>query len=97
MQQAGAVVALVKGAVAPDGLRSAVGGRRSAVGGRRSAVGGRRSAVGGRRSAVGGRRSAVGPILASPEKRQHMAQQARTVGRPDAADRLTDLLLSMGA
>jgi UDP-N-acetylglucosamine--N-acetylmuramyl-(pentapeptide) pyrophosphoryl-undecaprenol N-acetylglucosamine transferase len=62
LRQAGAAVALVKGAVAPDGLRSA-----------------------------------VGPILASPEKRQYMAQQARTVGRPDAADRLTDLLLSMGA
>jgi len=61
LQEAGAAVALVKDAVTPEGLRTA-----------------------------------VGPILASPGKRQHMAQQARTVGRPDAADRLTDLLLSVG-
>ncbi|MEV0735452.1 UDP-N-acetylglucosamine--N-acetylmuramyl-(pentapeptide) pyrophosphoryl-undecaprenol N-acetylglucosamine transferase [Streptomyces sp. NPDC050549] len=61
LQQAGAAIALVKGAVTPEGLRSA-----------------------------------VSPILASPEKRQHMAQQARTAGRPDAADRLTELLLSVG-
>lgn len=42
-----------------------------------------------------GLRAAVGPILSSAERRQHMAQQARGLGRPDAADRLTDILLSM--
>lgn len=41
-------------------------------------------------------RAAVGPILASPEQRRRMAQEARAVGRPDAAERLTDVLLSAG-
>ncbi|MFE9647160.1 glycosyltransferase [Streptomyces sp. NPDC006365] len=60
LQQAGAAVALLKDAVTPEGLRSA-----------------------------------VGPILASLEQRQNMAQRARALGRPDAADRLTDVLLSV--
>ncbi|GGL03279.1 UDP-N-acetylglucosamine--N-acetylmuramyl-(pentapeptide) pyrophosphoryl-undecaprenol N-acetylglucosamine transferase [Streptomyces flaveus] len=42
-----------------------------------------------------GLRAAVGPILSSAEQRQHMAQQARALGRPDAADRLTDVLLGV--
>ncbi|WP_349775370.1 glycosyltransferase [Streptomyces vilmorinianum] len=42
-----------------------------------------------------GLREAVAPILASPERRAHMAHQARTLGRPDAADRLTEVLLSV--
>ncbi|MCX5421955.1 glycosyltransferase [Streptomyces sp. NBC_00078] len=42
-----------------------------------------------------GLRASVGPILASPEQRRHTAQQARTLGRPDAADRLTEVLLSV--
>ncbi|MEU7116151.1 undecaprenyldiphospho-muramoylpentapeptide beta-N-acetylglucosaminyltransferase [Streptomyces sp. NPDC046182] len=42
-----------------------------------------------------GLRDAVAPMLSSPERRSHMAQQARTLGRPDAADRLTEVLLSV--
>ena len=42
-----------------------------------------------------GLRAAVGPILASPVQRHHMAQQARSLGRPDAADRLTEVLLDV--
>ncbi|MGP3948545.1 UDP-N-acetylglucosamine--N-acetylmuramyl-(pentapeptide) pyrophosphoryl-undecaprenol N-acetylglucosamine transferase [Streptomyces sp. 7N604] len=42
-----------------------------------------------------GLRRAVSSILSSPEKRQHMVEQARALGRPDAADRLTDVLLSV--
>ncbi|MFI5800977.1 UDP-N-acetylglucosamine--N-acetylmuramyl-(pentapeptide) pyrophosphoryl-undecaprenol N-acetylglucosamine transferase [Streptomyces sp. NPDC051677] len=60
LQQAGAAVALVKGAVTSDGLRAA-----------------------------------VGRILASPVQRKDMAQQARSLGRPDAADRLTEVLLDV--
>ncbi|MFG2030056.1 glycosyltransferase [Streptomyces sp. NPDC048825] len=40
-------------------------------------------------------RAAVGPILASAEQSQHMAQQARALGRPNAAERLTDVLLGV--
>ncbi|MFJ3306401.1 UDP-N-acetylglucosamine--N-acetylmuramyl-(pentapeptide) pyrophosphoryl-undecaprenol N-acetylglucosamine transferase [Streptomyces sp. NPDC086549] len=42
-----------------------------------------------------GLRAAVGPILASTEQRRQMAQQARTLGRPDAADRLAELVLTV--
>ncbi|WP_435059389.1 UDP-N-acetylglucosamine--N-acetylmuramyl-(pentapeptide) pyrophosphoryl-undecaprenol N-acetylglucosamine transferase [Streptomyces sp. bgisy060] len=42
-----------------------------------------------------GLRNAVAPILAAPERREQMAVQARALGRPDAADRLTDVLLSV--
>ncbi|WP_435849429.1 UDP-N-acetylglucosamine--N-acetylmuramyl-(pentapeptide) pyrophosphoryl-undecaprenol N-acetylglucosamine transferase [Streptomyces tibetensis] len=42
-----------------------------------------------------GLRAAVGPILASPEQCKHMAQQARSLGRPDAGDRLTEMLLDV--
>ncbi|MET7725320.1 UDP-N-acetylglucosamine--N-acetylmuramyl-(pentapeptide) pyrophosphoryl-undecaprenol N-acetylglucosamine transferase [Streptomyces mirabilis] len=42
-----------------------------------------------------GLRDAVGPILSSPGERQHMAQQARALGRPDAADRLAEVLLTV--
>ncbi|MFE2515587.1 glycosyltransferase [Streptomyces mirabilis] len=42
-----------------------------------------------------GLRDAVGPILSSPGERQHMAQQARALGRPDAADRLAEELLTV--
>ncbi|MFE2708857.1 glycosyltransferase [Streptomyces mirabilis] len=42
-----------------------------------------------------GLRDAVGPILSSPGERQHMAQQARVLGRPDAADRLAEVLLTV--
>lgn len=37
---------------------------------------------------------AVGPLLTDPELRRRMADAARAHGRPDAADRLVDLLLS---
>ncbi|MFF3060192.1 glycosyltransferase [Streptomyces sp. NPDC057909] len=59
LQQAGAAVALLKEAVTPNGLRSA-----------------------------------VAPILSSPEQRRQMAERARTLGRPDAAERLAEVLLS---
>lgn len=39
-------------------------------------------------------RDAVGPLLADPARREAMAQCARAQGRPDAADRLVDVLLS---
>jgi UDP-N-acetylglucosamine--N-acetylmuramyl-(pentapeptide) pyrophosphoryl-undecaprenol N-acetylglucosamine transferase len=42
-------------------------------------------------------RDAVGPLLADPDMRAAMAQQARSAGRPDAADRLVDVLLSVVA
>ncbi|MGW8880654.1 UDP-N-acetylglucosamine--N-acetylmuramyl-(pentapeptide) pyrophosphoryl-undecaprenol N-acetylglucosamine transferase [Streptomyces mirabilis] len=42
-----------------------------------------------------GLRDAVGPIISSPGERQHMAQQARVLGRPDAADRLAEVLLTV--
>ncbi|MDT0266698.1 UDP-N-acetylglucosamine--N-acetylmuramyl-(pentapeptide) pyrophosphoryl-undecaprenol N-acetylglucosamine transferase [Streptomyces sp. DSM 44915] len=38
-------------------------------------------------------REAVGPLLADPAHRATMAAQARTQGRPDAAERLVDVLL----
>jgi UDP-N-acetylglucosamine--N-acetylmuramyl-(pentapeptide) pyrophosphoryl-undecaprenol N-acetylglucosamine transferase len=37
---------------------------------------------------------AVGPLLTEPGRRSAMADRARSAGRPDAADRLTDVLLS---
>lgn len=42
-----------------------------------------------------GLRQALAPILASAEQRQEMSARARTLGRPDAADRLTEVLLSV--
>lgn len=39
-------------------------------------------------------REALGPLLSDPARREAMAQQARAHGRPDAADRLVDVLLS---
>jgi UDP-N-acetylglucosamine--N-acetylmuramyl-(pentapeptide) pyrophosphoryl-undecaprenol N-acetylglucosamine transferase len=60
LQLAGAAVALLKEAVTPDGLRSA-----------------------------------VAPVLASPEQRRQMAEQARTQGRPDAAERLAEVPLGV--
>ncbi|MFC4518044.1 glycosyltransferase [Streptomyces ehimensis] len=39
-------------------------------------------------------RDAVGPLLADPARREAMAQRARAHGRPDAADRLVDVILS---
>lgn len=42
-----------------------------------------------------GLRAAVSPILSSPKRREQMAERARSVGRPDAAERLTDVLLSV--
>ncbi|WP_405743696.1 UDP-N-acetylglucosamine--N-acetylmuramyl-(pentapeptide) pyrophosphoryl-undecaprenol N-acetylglucosamine transferase [Streptomyces sp. NBC_01525] len=38
--------------------------------------------------------NALGPLLADPARRAGMAQAARAHGRPDAADRLVDVLLS---
>ncbi|MFI9273453.1 UDP-N-acetylglucosamine--N-acetylmuramyl-(pentapeptide) pyrophosphoryl-undecaprenol N-acetylglucosamine transferase [Kitasatospora sp. NPDC052896] len=38
---------------------------------------------------------AVAPLLTDPARRYAMAQQARAHGRPDAAERLVDLLLSV--
>jgi UDP-N-acetylglucosamine--N-acetylmuramyl-(pentapeptide) pyrophosphoryl-undecaprenol N-acetylglucosamine transferase len=39
-------------------------------------------------------RDAVGPLLADPELRISIAEQARKQGRPDAAERLVDVMLS---
>jgi len=39
-------------------------------------------------------RDAVGPLLADPVRREEMARRARAHGRPDAADRLVDVILS---
>ena len=39
-------------------------------------------------------REAVGPLLTDPARRQAMAGAARQHGRPDAADRLVDVILS---
>jgi UDP-N-acetylglucosamine--N-acetylmuramyl-(pentapeptide) pyrophosphoryl-undecaprenol N-acetylglucosamine transferase len=39
-------------------------------------------------------RDALAPLLAEPERRAALARQARSHGRPDAADRLVDVLLS---
>ncbi|MEW2130407.1 undecaprenyldiphospho-muramoylpentapeptide beta-N-acetylglucosaminyltransferase [Streptomyces sp. NPDC005435] len=39
-------------------------------------------------------RQAVGPLLADPARRDTMATAARTHGRPDAAERLVDVILS---
>ncbi|MEU9619144.1 UDP-N-acetylglucosamine--N-acetylmuramyl-(pentapeptide) pyrophosphoryl-undecaprenol N-acetylglucosamine transferase [Streptomyces sp. NPDC048155] len=39
-------------------------------------------------------RDAVGPLLTDPVRRDAMAEQARAHGRPDAADRLVDVILS---
>jgi UDP-N-acetylglucosamine--N-acetylmuramyl-(pentapeptide) pyrophosphoryl-undecaprenol N-acetylglucosamine transferase len=41
-----------------------------------------------------GLRNAIGPLLTDPARRAAMAQRARAAGRPDAADRLVDVLLS---
>ncbi|GAB2912718.1 undecaprenyldiphospho-muramoylpentapeptide beta-N-acetylglucosaminyltransferase [Streptomyces mayteni] len=42
-------------------------------------------------------REAVGPLLVDPARRQAMAAAARAHGRPDAAERLVDVLLSVAA
>lgn len=39
-------------------------------------------------------RQAVAPLLADPKRRTEMARRARSHGRPDAADRLVDVLLA---
>jgi UDP-N-acetylglucosamine--N-acetylmuramyl-(pentapeptide) pyrophosphoryl-undecaprenol N-acetylglucosamine transferase len=39
-------------------------------------------------------REAAGPLLNDPQARAVMAERARTHGRPDAADRLVDVILS---
>ncbi|MFF0311537.1 glycosyltransferase [Streptosporangium sp. NPDC004379] len=39
-------------------------------------------------------REAVGPLLTDPARRAAMARRARAHGRPDAADRLVDVILS---
>nr|WP_307679893.1 UDP-N-acetylglucosamine--N-acetylmuramyl-(pentapeptide) pyrophosphoryl-undecaprenol N-acetylglucosamine transferase [Streptomyces sp. V4I2] len=39
-------------------------------------------------------RDAVGPLLTDPARRDEMAKRARAHGRPDAADRLVDVILS---
>ncbi|MET8190525.1 MULTISPECIES: UDP-N-acetylglucosamine--N-acetylmuramyl-(pentapeptide) pyrophosphoryl-undecaprenol N-acetylglucosamine transferase [unclassified Streptomyces] len=39
-------------------------------------------------------RDAVGPLLTDPGRRDAMAKRARGYGRPDAADRLVDVILS---
>lgn len=42
-------------------------------------------------------RAAVGPLLADPARREAMARSARALGRPDAADRLVDVVLAAAA
>ncbi|MGW2951575.1 UDP-N-acetylglucosamine--N-acetylmuramyl-(pentapeptide) pyrophosphoryl-undecaprenol N-acetylglucosamine transferase [Streptomyces eurythermus] len=44
-----------------------------------------------------GLRNAVSPLLADPQRREAMAEQARAYGRPDAADRLVDEILSVAS
>ncbi len=39
-------------------------------------------------------RDAIGPLLADPVRREAMAERARSHGRPDAADRLVDVILT---
>ncbi|KOG29360.1 UDP-N-acetylglucosamine--N-acetylmuramyl-(pentapeptide) pyrophosphoryl-undecaprenol N-acetylglucosamine transferase [Streptomyces resistomycificus] len=39
-------------------------------------------------------RDAIGPLLSDPARRDEMAERARAYGRPDAADRLVDVILS---
>ncbi|MEU2432474.1 UDP-N-acetylglucosamine--N-acetylmuramyl-(pentapeptide) pyrophosphoryl-undecaprenol N-acetylglucosamine transferase [Streptomyces sp. NPDC007861] len=39
-------------------------------------------------------RDAVAPLLTDPERRAAMAERARSFGRPDAADRLVDVMLA---
>lgn len=39
-------------------------------------------------------RDAAGPLLTDPERRAAMAERAKSHGRPDAADRLVDVILS---
>ncbi|MFD8592313.1 glycosyltransferase [Streptomyces sp. NPDC059637] len=39
-------------------------------------------------------RDSVGPLLTDPARRAAMAERARALGRPDAADRLVDVILS---
>ncbi|BBA95695.1 putative N-acetylglucosaminyl transferase [Actinacidiphila reveromycinica] len=41
--------------------------------------------------------AAAGPLLTDPARRAAMAERARAHGRPDAADRLVDVLLSVAA
>jgi YD repeat-containing protein len=41
-------------------------------------------------------RDALEPLLADPGMRAAMAEESRSLGRPDAADRLVDVLLSVG-
>ncbi|MFJ3706725.1 MULTISPECIES: glycosyltransferase [unclassified Streptomyces] len=41
-------------------------------------------------------RDAVGPLLIDPARRAAMAERARAHGRPDAADRLVDVILRAG-
>lgn len=41
-------------------------------------------------------RQALEPLLTSPQDRAHMAKKAESLGRPDAASRLVDLLLDTG-
>jgi UDP-N-acetylglucosamine--N-acetylmuramyl-(pentapeptide) pyrophosphoryl-undecaprenol N-acetylglucosamine transferase len=43
---------------------------------------------------VGSLRDAVGPLLTDPARREAMAERARAHGRPDAANRLVDVILS---
>lgn len=42
-----------------------------------------------------GLRDAVAPLLADPDRRQALAVRARSEGRPDAADRLVEVVLSV--
>ncbi|MFF4602524.1 glycosyltransferase [Streptomyces sp. NPDC001339] len=42
-------------------------------------------------------RDAVGPLLTDPARRGAMAERARMHGRPDAADRLVDVILSVAS
>ncbi|MFB7465833.1 glycosyltransferase [Streptomyces sp. NPDC056224] len=43
---------------------------------------------------AGSLRDAVGPLLSDPARREAMAERARALGRPDAANRLVDVVLS---
>lgn len=52
-------------------------------------------ALTGERAKAGALRAALEPVLSDPQQREAMARAARAMGKPDAATRLVELLLSV--